>query len=129
MTDNAPSTLLTALGIAAFERAPDNAFQPVAALPAWFSRLSSDGTFPFLGHILEEAYVFWRAGADGSREWGPCAAEDDNGVEFHSLVKALQIGTHAYLVFQVDEGAERLRQGLQKARSDALAGRERPPRR
>jgi hypothetical protein len=127
MTEHASSTLLTALGVAAFEQAPDGALQPAAALPAWFTSLSRDGTFPFLGHILEEARLFWSANAEGSREWGPCAEVDDSGVEFHYLVKAFRIDTRAYLVFQVDEGADRLRQVLQKVRSDALAGKQSPP--
>ena len=120
MTDNVPSALLTALDIAAFEREAEGGFQSLAPLPTWFTRLGRDGTFPFLGHILEEAIVFWNAGADGLREWGPCAEVDDSGQEFHYRVKALRVDTRAYLVFQLDEGAERLCRVLQKIRSDAL---------
>jgi hypothetical protein len=127
MADNAPSTLLTALDLAVFERDAEGGFQSLAPLPTWFTCLSRDGTFPFLGHILEEANVFWNSGADGSREWGPCAEADESGREFHYLVKALRIDGRAYLVFQVDEGAERLRQVLQKVRSDALAEEQNPP--
>ena len=109
-----------------------NAFlkNPRGAIPGTnmtFAGLSRDGTFPFLGHILEEAHVFWNAGADGLREWGPCAEVDEGGREFHYLVKALRVGTRAYLVFQVDEGAERLRRVLQKVRSGALAEEQNPP--
>jgi hypothetical protein len=127
MTDNALSTLLTALDVAAFEPDAEGGFQPLAPLPSWFAGLSRDGTFPFLGHILEEARVFWNSGADGLREWGPCAEVDDSGREFHYLVKALRVNTRAYLVFQVDEGAERLRRVLQRVRSDALAEGRNPP--
>jgi len=50
-------------------------------------------------------------------------------VAFQTVVKAFRIDTRAYLAFQVDESAERLRQVLQKVRSDALAGKDRPPQR
>jgi hypothetical protein len=126
MTDTALATLLTALDIAAFERAAEGGFRSLAPLPAWFTRLGRDGTFPFLGHILEEATVFWNSGADGLREWGPCADVDERGQEFHYRVKALRVNTRGYLVFQIDEGAERLRQVLQKVRSEALAEDQNP---
>jgi hypothetical protein len=128
MTDNPLAPLLTALDIAAFERSAEGGFQSLAPLPVWFTRLGRDGTFPFLGHILEEAHVFWNAGADGSREWGPCADVDDSGREFHYRVKALRVKTRDYLVFQVDEGAERLREVLQKVRGDALREQSPPQR-
>ena len=127
MTDNALATILTALDIAAFERGAEGGFQSLAPLPAWFARLGQDGTFPFLGHILEEANLFWDAGADGLYEWGPCAEVAESGKEFHYRVKALRVNTRAFLVFQLDEGAERLRQVLQKVRSDALAEAQNPP--
>lgn len=127
MTDNALSTLLTALNLAVFEQDAEGGFQPLAPLPTWFTGLSRDGTFPFLGHILEEAKLFWNSGVDGSHEWGPTADVDDSGREFHYLVKAVRVKTRAYLVFQVDEGAERLRRVLQKVRSDALSQEQKPP--
>lgn len=127
MIDNALSTLLTALDLAAFERNAQGGFQSLAPPPAWLTRLSHDGTFPFLGHILEEANAFWNSGADGLREWGPCAEVDENGREFHYLVKAVRVDIRTYLVFQVDEGAERLQRVLQKVRSDALAVEQSPP--
>jgi hypothetical protein len=120
MSDNPASTLLTALDIAAFERGPEGGFKSVAPLPTWFTRLSRDGTFPFLGHILEEANVFWNTGVRGLQEWGPCAEVNEQGEEFHYRVKALRVQAGAYLVFQLDEGAERLREVLQKVRADAL---------
>ena len=129
MTEGPLTTLLTALGIAAFERGADGGLQSLAPLPTWFTRVSRDGTFPFLGHILEEANAFWNSGADGVREWGPCADVDESGQEIHYRVKALRVKTCAYLVFQIDEGAERLREVLQKVRSDALAAEQNPPRR
>lgn len=126
MTDDALSILLTALDIAAFERVPESGFRPLAPPPAWFGRLSRDGTFPFLGHILPEAQAFWNSGAEGLRQWGPCAELGEDGREFHYLVKALTVQTRAYLVFQLDESAERMREVLQKVRSDALAAPHKP---
>lgn len=127
MIDDALSTLLTALDLAAFERNAQGGFQSLAPSPAWMTRLSHDGTFPFLGHILEEANAFWNSGADGLRQWGPCAEVDEHGQEFHYLVKAVRVKNRTYLVFQIDEGAERLQQVLQKVRSDALAKEQGPP--
>ena len=118
--ETAVAALLRSLGIAAFERNADGTFQPIAPAPVWFAGLGKDGTFPFLGHILEEASAFWASKTDGVRDWGPCADVDDNGQEFHYLVKAVTIGPRTYLVFQLDEAAERMRDVLQKVRSDAL---------
>jgi hypothetical protein len=112
--------LLPALDIAAFERNAEGSFEPVAPLPPWFSRLGRDGSFPFLGHILEEAVTFWSVRTDGVRAWGPCADVDEQGNEVHYLVKAVTIGLNAYLVFQIDEAADRMRKVLQKVRSEAL---------
>jgi hypothetical protein len=121
MTDQSFSTLLTALDIVAFERQPDGAFRRLAAPPPWFASLTRDGTFPFLGHILEEAQTFWNSGREGVCQWGPCADVDDDGAEFHYIVKALRINLAAFLVFQRDDSAERVRDVLQKVRSEALA--------
>lgn len=127
MSDDIVAPLLPVLGLAAFERTPEGAFRALAPLPPWFARLGRDGTFPFLGHILEEANAFWRTRREGLREWGPCAEVDENGGEFHYLVKAVTLGERTYLVFQFDEAAERIREVLQKVRSDALdAARVRP---
>ena len=120
MADQPQPTLLTALDIVAFERASDGSFRPLSQPPAWFGRLSRDGTFPFLGHILEEAQLFWNLRADGIREWGPCADVTEDGHEFHYVVKALRVQGRAYLVFQRDQSAERMRDVLQKVRSEAL---------
>ena len=126
MTKDAVIALLPTLGIAAFEQNADGSFQPLAPAPAWFAGLGKDGTFPFLGHILEEAGAFWASKTDGVREWGPCADVDADGQEFHYMVKAVTSGAGAYLVFQLDEAAERVREVLQKVRSDALAHAQRP---
>jgi hypothetical protein len=120
MSSDHIGALLPALGIAAFEQSAEGAFHPLAPPPPWFVRLGRDGTFPFLGHILEEANRFWTSRTEGVREWGPCADVDEDGREFHYLVKAVTIGTHAYLVFQLDHAAERMREVLQKVRSEAL---------
>lgn len=121
MPDEPLSILLTALDIAAFERAADGGFVPLAPAPAWFARLSHDGTFPFLGHILDEARTFWDSRAEGVRQWGPCVEVKEDGREFHYLIKAVNMQTRAYLVFQLDESAERIREVLQKVRGNALA--------
>lgn len=120
MSDPALSRLLTALDIAAFQGLHENEFRPVTQPPTWFGRLSRDGTFPFLGHILEEARAFWRSGDEGVQQWGPCAELTEDGREFHYLVKALTVHGRAYLVFQLDESADRMRDVLQKVRADAL---------
>ena len=118
--DAAAAELLSALQIAAFERTADGSFRAVAALPAWFARLGRDGTFPFLGYILEEAVAFWAARTNGVRQWGPCVDVNEAGGEFHYQVKAVTVGERGYLVFELDQGAERMREVLQKVRSEAL---------
>ena len=127
MADDPSPTLLAALGIVVFESLADGTFRPVGQAPSWFSRLSRDGTFPFLGHILDEAHTFWALQVDGQREWGPCAEVGEDGREFHYLVKALRVQRRPYLVFQKDESVERMREVLQKVRSDALAEAQRRP--
>lgn len=129
MTDDALAALLPALGIAAFERRPDGSFRALAPPPAWFPRLARDGTFPFLGHILDEANDFWNARESEVREWGPCAEVGESGREFHYRIKALTIDARAYLIFQLDEGAEQVRELLQKVRGDALAASQNPEKR
>ena len=76
MSEDLLKSLLPALHIAAFERREDGSFTSLAPPPAWFGRLVADPAFPFLGHILEEANVFWRSGGPGLREWGPVAEVD-----------------------------------------------------
>jgi hypothetical protein len=121
MSNEQVRDLLPAIDIAAFERRRDGSFAPVAPLPAWFGRLVADGTFPFLGHILEEANQFWAARAPARREWGPCAEVDEAGHEFHYRVSATNGDTAQYLVFRLDTGSDEMRQVLQKVRQQMLA--------
>jgi hypothetical protein len=122
MSDELLKGLLPALEIAAFERRDDGSFASLAPPPAWFTRLTSDATFPFLGHILEEATKFWALGSRRRSDWGPCAEVDASGREFHYIVSALRVGARSYLVFQLDTGSDRLREVLQKVREDELKG-------
>jgi len=115
------SKLLPAMATAAFLRRTDGSFVALAPLPAWFTRIASDTTFPFLGHILEEAQTFWRSGVQGSNDFGPCAADDESGAEFHYKVTALSAEGSQYLVFQLDPGADRMREVLQKIRNEGLS--------
>jgi hypothetical protein len=119
MSDEA--SVLTAMAIAAFERNQDGSFSPLAPLPAWFMRIVADGTFPFMGHILEEANQFWRSGSPGRQDWGPCAEVDESGAEFHYTVAAVSERDREYLVFQLDPGSDRMREVLQRERERALA--------
>jgi len=114
-------TLLPLLDVAAFIRHGDGSFSAISQAPAWFERLTSDTTFPFLGHILEEANAFWRRGLQGSVDYGPCAEVDEKGREYHYLVTAVSGPSAQYLVFQIDRGADRMRGVLQKLRSEALS--------
>jgi hypothetical protein len=120
MNDDLATKLLPALDIAAFKRAPDGAFALIAPTPRWFDRLVDDTTFPFLGHILEEATTFWQHGATGSREWGPCAEVNEVGREFHYRVLAVNAEVGQFLIFQLDSAADRMRDVLQKVREQAL---------
>ena len=114
-------TLLPLLDVAAFIRHGDGSFSAISQAPAWFERLTSDTTFPFLGHILEEANAFWQRGHQGAVDYGPCAEVDENGKEYHYLVTAVSGPSSQYLVFQIDRGADRMRSVLQKLRSEALS--------
>ena len=113
--------LLRAIDIAAFRREPDGSFTPVAPPPAWFGRLVRDPTFPFLGHVLEDASAFWVAGEEGFREFGPCADVNEDGREFLYRVLAVTAAGASYLLFRLDPDAERLRDVLQTVREKALA--------
>ncbi|MFN7913894.1 MAG: hypothetical protein U0Q55_01045 [Vicinamibacterales bacterium] len=118
------ATVAGSLGIAAFSRQPDGGFAPLGPPPEWFVRVTSGDTFPFLGHILEEASAFWQRGTQGRADWGPVAEVDEQGREYHYIVTALTVGTNQYLVFQLDAGAERMREVLQKVRSEALSAEQ-----
>jgi hypothetical protein len=124
MSDELLHTLLPAMEIAAFERRADGSFSPVAPPPAWFGRLTQDATFPFLGHILEEAHQFWKTPTPARRDWGPCAEVDETGKEFHYKVMALTVPSRQFLLFQLDPGSDWIREVLQKVRSQALQGEQ-----
>ena len=120
MSDEVASTLFPALEIAAFSRGPEGGFASVSPVPAWFARLVDDVTFPFLGHILEEANQFWNSGAAGFEEFGPCVEVDEAGREFHYKVVAVSTPEKQFLLFLRDPGTDRMREVLQKAREQAL---------
>jgi hypothetical protein len=125
MSDDLLKSLLPALGIAAFERHVDGSFRALAPIPRWFERLAGDGTFPFLGHILEEATRYWNKGDAKPREWGPSVETDEGGREFHYLVAALTVSGRSVLIFSLDTASDRMRQMLQKVRDQALAAEQR----
>lgn len=123
MSEQPLGDVFPALGIAAFERTPDGAFLAAAPVPPWFNRLVGDVTFPFLGHILEEAVDFWNEGTAGYRDYGPCAEVDDAGHEYHYKVTAVVAAGRQYLLFQLDPASDHLRDVLQQARDRALEAR------
>jgi hypothetical protein len=125
MSDDVLKMVLLALDLAAFERREDGSFSSMAPRPEWFGRLVADPTFPFLGHILEEANEFWATGESGRREWGPVAEVDESGSEFHYKVAALAVPGGQFLVFQLDLGSDQVRQVLQKVRTDMLVAEQR----
>ncbi len=127
MSDDDLTKLLPAIDIAAFRRKPDGAFTPVSPPPTWFGRLVEDATFPFLGHVLEEASLFWKGRTPGAREFGPCVEVNDAGQEFHYRVLAVTADRSQFLLFQLDPGSDRLREVLQKAREQALSAATRVP--
>lgn len=125
MSDQILKTVLPALDLAAFQRRADGTFTSIAPRPVWFARLVADPTFPFLGHILEEAEAFWKDRKEGRLEWGPVAEVDESGSEFHYRVIAINAAGNRFLVFQLDLGADQVREVLQKVRTDMLAAEER----
>jgi hypothetical protein len=125
MSEDLLKALMNGLGIAAFERRDDGSFVSLAPLPRWFARLAGDGTFPFLGHILDEAGRFWSKGEPMLQEWGPCAEVDEIGHQFHYKVTAVTMAPKHYLIFQLDPGSDRMQKMLQKVRNDALATEQR----
>jgi hypothetical protein len=87
--------------------------------------MTSDETFPFLGHILEEATTLWSRRSTGRLDWGPVAAVDEeSGREYHYTVTALNLPSGKFLVFQLDSGAERMREVLQKVRTRQLVAEQ-----
>ena len=121
MSEDLLKAVMPALWMAMFERLPDGSFRALAPLPRWFERLAGDGTFPFLGHILEEATFYWNKTEAKPREWGPCAETDEAGHEFHYSVIALTVSERKVLLFQLDTHSDRMRHMLQKVREQALA--------
>jgi hypothetical protein len=125
MDTQALTAVTKALGIAAYVRRADGSFEALAPPPEWFASLTAGETFPFLGHILEEAGAFWQRGTPGRTDWGPVAEVDADGHEYHYTVTALTTTVSGqYLVFQLDAGAERMRDVLQKVRSEALSAEQ-----
>jgi hypothetical protein len=124
MSDDLLKALLPALGIAAFERHMDGSFRALAPIPRWFERLAGDGTFPFLGHILEEATRYWHKGDATPREWGPSVGTDEAGREFHYVVTALTLSGRNVLIFSLDTASDRMQQVLQRVREQALAAEQ-----
>jgi signal transduction histidine kinase len=120
MTDKVFAALLSAIGIAAFERGSDGTFTPLVPPPKWFGHLSRDMTFPFLGAFLEEAGEFWAKTGTGRLSSGLCAEVDERGQEFHFEVSAVAAATRQFLVFERAHDADALRAMLQKAREQAL---------
>jgi hypothetical protein len=125
MSDDILKAVLPALGLAAFQRQGDGSFTSIAPRPAWFGRLVADTSFPFLGHILEEAHQFWNSGDEGRREWGPVAEVDESGSEFHYKVIAIGGPSAQFLVFQLDLSADQVREVLRKVRTGMLASEQR----
>lgn len=119
MSDAALKLLFTAMDFAVFERAGDGSFTAMTPAPPWFPQLAS-GTFPFLGHVLDEANAFWFSGRDGRQNWGPAAETDERGREFHYMVSALTVDGRQYLLFHLDRASDRLREVLQLARDRKL---------
>jgi hypothetical protein len=125
MSDDLLKALIPALGMAAFERHMDGSFRALTPVPRWFERLAGDGTFPFLGHILEEATRHWNKGDATPRDWGPCAVTGEADQEFHYLVTALTVSGRNVLLFSLDSASDRLQQMLQRVRDEALAREQR----
>ena len=119
MNEEVLTALLPALGYAAFVRGADGTFTPLAPPPDWFKRLGNV-TFPFLGHILEEANDFWRGGLPGFQEWGPCAEVDPDGSEFHYKVIAHNLANRQLLLFQLDTESDHMREVLSVVRTQSL---------
>ena len=123
MNEEVLAALVPALGFAAFVRGADGSFSALTAPPPWFTRLG-DVTFPFLGHILEEANRFWDSGTPGSQEWGPCAEVDSTGTEFHYKVIAHTVASRQLLLFQLDSESDHIREVLSKVRTESLANEQ-----
>ena len=124
MSDDIIKGLLPALGIAAFERRGDGSFESIAPRPEWFGRLLADQTFPFLGHVLDEAKAFWESGVPGRKQWGPVAEAGESGEEFHYYVTAVTTTGAQFLIFVLDSASDDLRGVMQQVRADRLAAEQ-----
>src|SRR5262249_5180525 len=120
MSDEVLNTLMSGLGIAAFERRVDGSFAAVSPVPTSFQWLAGDGTFRFLGHILDAARDFWNSGEPKLREWGPCCEVDEAGHQFHYKVTAVTMSGRQYLVFQLDQDSDQMQAVVQKLREREL---------
>ena len=125
MSDEILKTVLPALDLAVFQRHADGGSRRSRPGRRGSGASSPIRTFPFLGHILEEAEVFWKGGEVGRREWGPVAEVDESGSEFHYRVTALNSARSQFLVFQLDLGADQVREVLQKVPTEMLATEQR----
>lgn len=89
-----------ALELAAFERMPDGAFQPVGRLPEWF--LAAKGTgeeklskrFPVLGMFLKQVKLEWRGTSDIWTE------PDADGSDRYLQAIATEVDGHRFLVLK-----------------------------
>jgi hypothetical protein len=115
-----PATLFAALDLVVFRRRPDGTFVGEGQVPAWFTSLTGDQTFPFLGTFLETANEFWARSAPGTVRSGLCEQADAAGRPFHFEVVAITMDGQQYLVFERRLDAEASREILQKARDLAL---------
>ena len=94
---------------------------PLAPLPAWFMRIVADGTFPFMGHILEEANQFWgRAVARTGRTGGHARRLTSRVPSSTTRWQPSPNVRELYLVFQLDPSSDRMREVLQRERERSL---------
>ena len=115
-----PASLFAALDLVVFRRRLDGSFVGEGQVPAWFTSLTGDLTFPFLGTFLETANEFWTRSAAGTVRSGLCEQADAAGRPFHFEVVAITMDQQQYLVFERRLDAEATREILQKARDLAL---------
>lgn len=115
-----PASLFAALDLVVFRRRSDGTFIGEGKVPPWFTSLTGDLTFPFLGTFLETANEFWAQAASGTVRSGLCEQADAAGRPFHFEVVAITMDGQQYLVFERRLDAEATREILQKARNLAL---------
>jgi signal transduction histidine kinase len=102
--------LLSALGVALFERVELGRFAPAGPLPEWFARLYPDldggvaalgEHSPFLDAFLYEAEPFWDEGGEGRLASGPWVEVDPSGRECHLEASALGVEGTKYLLVEL----------------------------